>query len=74
MVECDSTNFGCNGGNLATAWRYLYNTGIVSDSCLPYTSGTGVVGSCPRTCSSGETFKKYKCASAAVKSTSAKAI
>lgn len=69
MVECDSTNFGCNGGNLGTAWRYLYNTGIVTDTCLPYTSGTGITGKCPTKCSNGEDWVKYKCADPAVKST-----
>jgi len=74
MVECDSLNFGCNGGNLGTAWRYLYNTGIVSDSCLPYTSGGGSSGACPTKCSNSETWRKYKCSQAAVKSTTVASI
>jgi len=71
MVECDSLNMGCNGGNLGTAWKYLTNTGIVSDKCLPYTSGDGSTVRCPSTCAktSGESWKKYKCSGAATKAT-----
>jgi cathepsin B len=70
MVECDSLNFGCNGGNLATAWKYLYNTGIVTDTCLPYTSGSGRSGACPNACSDKESWSsKYKCAEKAIKAT-----
>ena len=63
MVSCNWTNFGCNGGNLAFAWKYLTNTGIVSDACMPYVSGAGQVPACPTTCSNGQAFTKYKCAS-----------
>jgi len=69
MVECDSSNMGCNGGNLALAWRYLTNTGIVTDTCLPYTSGKGKTVACPKKCSDSEAFTKYKCSGAATKST-----
>jgi cathepsin B len=41
LVECNSTNMGCDGGYLGMAWRYLQNTGIVSDACDPYVSGGG---------------------------------
>lgn len=61
MVECDKTNYGCQGGILYFAWEYLETTGIVTDSCLPYTSGTGKVDTCPTHCSDGERFTKYKC-------------
>lgn len=76
MVECDSLNMGCNGGNLGTAWKYLSNTGIVSDKCLPYTSGDGSTVKCPSTCAktSGETYKKYKCSGAATKATTVASI
>jgi len=67
MVECDSSNAGCNGGNLALAWKYLSNTGIVTDTCLPYTSGAGKVGACPKKCSDSESFKKYKCSGSSIK-------
>jgi len=56
MVQCDGSNSGCGGGQLAAAWSYLENTGIVSDSCMPYTSGDGTTGSCPNKCADGSNF------------------
>ena len=62
LVECDSGNMGCNGGWLNKAWDYLSTTGAVSDACLPYTSGSGAVTQCPKTCTDKTVeFKKYKC-------------
>jgi cathepsin B len=60
MVECDSSDNGCQGGILANAWNYLKNTGIVTDKCMPYVSGTGSVPKCnvPSGCT------KYKAADA----------
>jgi cathepsin B len=60
MVECDSSDKGCQGGMLPSAWSYLENTGIVSDDCLPYTSGDGSANSCPNKCSNGAKWQKYK--------------
>jgi len=74
MVECDSSNMGCNGGNLPLAWRYLKSDGIVTDSCLPYTSGDGTAKRCPTSCSDSESFTKYACADSATKSTTVKQI
>ena len=53
MVSCDTNDYGCDGGYLDKAWDFVANTGLVSDSCYPYTSGTGVSGTCqsvPSTC------------------------
>merc|ERR1712216_999726 len=36
------------------------NTGIVSDTCLPYTSGNGDVPACPNECADGEDWNKSK--------------
>jgi len=66
---------GCNGGNLATEWKYMTNKGIVTDACFPYTSGSGSVEECSTTCADGSTYTKYKCASdSVVKATSVKEI
>jgi cathepsin B len=44
------------------AWRYLTNTGIVTDSCFPYTSGDGSVPHCLHgKCSDSEDYVKYRC-------------
>jgi cathepsin B len=62
MVSCDTGDMGCGGGMLDTEWTYLVNTGIVSDSCFPYTAGTGVAAACQTKCSDSESFTKYKAA------------
>lgn len=66
MVTCDNGDMGCNGGWLFAAWDYLETTGVVTDSCAPYTSGTGKEGKCLKSCTDGKTFKKYKCKSGSV--------
>lgn len=61
MVSCDSRDHGCDGGSMVNSWSYLTNTGIVPDSCFPYTSGRGSVSSCPRTCpATGDSFSSQK--------------
>ena len=51
LVSCDRGNYGCNGGYLNVAWNFMKSTGVVSDTCYPYTSGTsGQSGSCSSTC------------------------
>lgn len=49
-VSCDTSNYGCNGGYLLNQWQYMVKTGIVTDACFPYVSGTGSVPACPSTC------------------------
>jgi cathepsin B len=64
MVSCDTTDSGCNGGNIDNAWNYLANTGAVLDTCFPYTSGKlGVSGKCPnpKACTGTGSWTKYKC-------------
>jgi cathepsin B len=66
MVSCDKQDLGCNGGYLDRSWNYLKNNGIVSDECYPYTSGSGVTGTCKVTnkCVDGKTDAvKYKVSS-----------
>jgi len=68
MVSCDSSDYGCRGGYLTNAWRYLENTGIVTDQCFPYKSGGGFVPSCPNKCdNSVDQWKKYKVQSGTTK-------
>lgn len=61
MVSCDSNNFACDGGYLDYAWDYLESNGVVTEKCLPYTSGKGVVPSCPSKCADGSSLEKFKC-------------
>jgi cathepsin B len=64
MVSCDTGDMGCGGGMLDSEWKYLQETGIVSDSCFPYTAGQGQAAACQTKCvSASEPFTKYKAAS-----------
>lgn len=38
---------GCNGGYAYPAYRYMREDGVVTDSTLPYTSGSGSRSACP---------------------------
>jgi cathepsin B len=61
MVSCDKNDFGCSGGYMDKANQYLVNSGVVSEACYPYTSGSGQTGTCRTTCVNSQPFKKYKC-------------
>lgn len=67
-VSCDYNNYGCDGGYLNLVWQYFTNTGVVTDACLPYTSGSGIAPNCPtsKKCSDGSAWTKYKCTSGSV--------
>jgi len=64
LVSCDTQDYGCQGGYVDKSWDYIRDTGIVADSCLPYTSGDGDSGSCPfnsnNKCQDGSPFKRYQ--------------
>lgn len=60
MVSCDGGDNGCGGGMLNQAWKYLTNTGIVTDSCFPYTAGNGNAPRCEAKCVDSESFTKTK--------------
>jgi cathepsin B len=60
LVSCDTTNYGCDGGYLDLTWEWMEQTGIASDACMPYTSGTGAVAACPTKCADGSAIKRYK--------------
>lgn len=62
LVSCDSGQYACNGGFLASSWKFLERTGIVSETCFPYTSGArGVVPSCSTftKCADKTTMRKF---------------
>jgi len=60
MVSCDTGDNGCDGGGFPSAWDYLQNTGIVSDSCFPFTAGDGTAAACATTCADGGSFTRTK--------------
>jgi cathepsin B len=70
LVVCDKGCFGCQGGFLGSAFRYLERTGAVLDTCLPYVSGDGeTFPECPtHVCADPAIkFKKYQCQDGSVK-------
>lgn len=51
LVQCDTTDSACNGGLMDNAFEWIKgNGGICAESDYPYTSGTGVVGTCSNDC------------------------
>ncbi len=46
LVDCDSKNDGCNGGDMETAFQYLKMKGSISEKAYPYTAGSGQTGQC----------------------------
>jgi len=46
IVDCDTVDQGCNGGDLPTAFAYVKKYGLESEADYPYTAGGGTSGSC----------------------------
>jgi C1A family cysteine protease len=47
VVSCDTTDAGCDGGDLPTAFAYIKSAGLELEKDYPYTSGTsGDSGTC----------------------------
>jgi len=47
IVSCDTTDLGCSGGDLVTAFKYVESAGgIDTEEDYPYTSQDGKTGSC----------------------------
>jgi len=63
LVSCDTTDHGCHGGTLPNAWDFIDSRGLVSDSCMPYSSGDGKSnGTCSLpACSGASSSQAYKC-------------
>jgi C1A family cysteine protease len=53
LVDCDTSNSGCNGGNLTYAEKYIKSTGLVEESKYPY---AGV----DQTCKDNSSWTHYK--------------
>jgi len=60
LVSCDQGDMGCRGGYLNHAWAYLTSTGVVTDSCFPYTAGRGHAAACANQCVDSESFTRIK--------------
>jgi len=60
MVSCDHSDMGCQGGMLPNAWKYIKNTGLLTDSCFPYGAGGGNAPACETKCADGSPFTRTK--------------
>jgi hypothetical protein len=60
LVSCDKRDFGCGGGYLYYAWQFMEESGLVSESCFPYTAGSGTAPPCQSTCSDGSAWSPVK--------------
>jgi len=59
LLDCDTAESGCNGGNPNSAWSFLVKSGAPSEACYPY---QGVQKSCPSKCSNGSALTTTKAA------------
>jgi C1A family cysteine protease len=47
IVDCDTVDQGCNGGDTPTGFEYVTQAGgLESESAYPYTAGSGDAGNC----------------------------
>jgi len=46
IVSCDTSDDGCDGGDLPTAFQYVVQNGMETNAVYPYTSGGGDSGTC----------------------------
>ncbi|CAL6057024.1 Cathepsin_B [Hexamita inflata] len=58
-ISCDYVNRGCNGGSLSDDMNFLKRTGLPTDDCVSYKSGSdGLKHNCPNICDDGTEITK----------------
>lgn len=58
MVDCDLSNYGCDGGYLISGVRHLIDEGTVSEACNPYRDD---YSKCKFYCNGNAEYKRYYC-------------
>jgi cathepsin B len=57
LLDCDTAEQGCNGGNPNSAWSFLVKYGSPSEACYPY---QGAKKACPSKCKNGSAITTNK--------------
>jgi len=51
ILQCDASNYKCEGGANIWTWQHIERFGITTEQCVPYVSGEGYVpNGCPSLC------------------------
>jgi cathepsin B len=68
MIDCDTTDGGCQGGFVDNAWEYLRDVGLPPESCVPYGSHAAMgppYNDCASRCADGSPLPALTKASSA---------
>lgn len=61
LVSCDKVDNGCQGGLMDNAFKWIEsNGGICAEADYPYTSGSGISGTCKKTCQNAVTLTGFE--------------
>merc|ERR1719327_997846 len=60
LVSCDKVDDGCKGGLMDNGFKYVEKSGLCTEASYPYTSGSGVRGTCKRSCSAAVKITKFQ--------------
>ncbi|CAL6020736.1 Cathepsin_B [Hexamita inflata] len=52
-MSCESAHSGCNGISMVSSQNFLKETGVPTDKCVSFRSGTGKNIKCPTVCDDG---------------------
>ncbi|EFC40166.1 predicted protein [Naegleria gruberi] len=50
ILECDTRDFGCNGGYMNTEFEFELNRGVPTEKCVPYIAFNMTLQPCPTSC------------------------
>ena len=60
LVSCDHNgDQGCNGGLMDNAFKWIESNGLCTEDDYPYTSGSGITGTCKTTCKPAVTITGF---------------
>ncbi|CAL5977776.1 Cathepsin_B [Hexamita inflata] len=60
LISCDSGDAGCEGGRINQSLLFLKKTGVPTETCVRYSSFSGVSPKCPTTCDDGSKLTFFK--------------